>query len=232
MPRVTKLPAERQDEILDAAQRLFWARGYDDTPVQALIDEVGIAKGTFYHHYPSKQALLQALIERMVRQAMALVEPLVEDPSVPAMDKLHRLFRRIGDWKAERREVLIELQKAMLADANAPMVGRLTRASTQAMAPQLGRVIAQGVAEGVFSVRHPVQTARIVLELGVVVSRALGESLLGLGPPLHELQPEVDAFHEAVERVLGTPPGSIHLIEPGLLDRWLAPPRPGEGRPR
>lgn len=221
MARTVKLPAERQDEILDAAQRLFWARGYDNTPIQAIIDEVGIAKGTFYHHYASKEALLEALVGRMVRQAMAMVEPLVDDPTIGAVDKLNRLFHQIGAWKAERRDLLVEIHRAMHADANAPMMARFTKASTAAMAPQLGRVVRQGVAEGVFDTRYPVQAARMILELGVVLGRTLGEAVLGIGPPLSEVGPDIDAFHEAVERVLGAREGSIELLDRRLLERWL-----------
>ena len=45
MSRTVKNPAERKQQILDAAQELFATRGYEDTSVRAIIDAVGISKG-------------------------------------------------------------------------------------------------------------------------------------------------------------------------------------------
>src|SRR5436190_686849 len=127
MGRIVKTAAMRQDELLDVAQRLFLERGYDDTPIQAIIDAVGIAKGTFYHHYPSKPALLDALVARMVRQSLELVRPIVDDPALGAVEKLDAVFLRIGAWKSARRAILIEMHKALHAKANAPMFARIQR---------------------------------------------------------------------------------------------------------
>ena len=66
MARTVKPPDVRRNEILDVAQRLFYTKGYRKTSVNDIIDEIDIAKGTFYHHFPSKQALLDALTDRVL----------------------------------------------------------------------------------------------------------------------------------------------------------------------
>lgn len=219
-PRTVKLPTERQDEIVDVAHRLFWTHGYENTPVQAIIDEVGIAKGTFYHHYPSKAALLEALAERVTHQALQVMEPIVADPSLGAVEKLNLAFRRTGAWKAERRDILVDLFRAIHHPANTAMMVRLQRASIDATAPLLARVIEQGLAEGVFDTRFSQQAARVMLELGVGLGRAIGDALLGQGRPLSDLGSDIDAYDDAVERLLGAPKGSIHLVDRQLLEVW------------
>ena len=67
----------RQDAFLDAAERLIRTCGYDQMTVQDVLDEVGASKGAFYHYFDSKEALLQAVIERMVETAIGVVEPIV-----------------------------------------------------------------------------------------------------------------------------------------------------------
>ena len=62
MARGVKEAERRRNEILDAAQHLFYSKGYDEPSIQEIIDAVGIAKGTFYHHFESKQELLDHLI--------------------------------------------------------------------------------------------------------------------------------------------------------------------------
>ena len=58
MPRTVKDYDERYAEFLDVAQQLFFSQGYERTTVQEIIDTVGVAKGTFYHYFDSKQAIL------------------------------------------------------------------------------------------------------------------------------------------------------------------------------
>jgi AcrR family transcriptional regulator len=54
MPRVVKKADVRKSEILSAAYRLFVRDGYEGTTVSSLLEELGISKGAFYHHFASK----------------------------------------------------------------------------------------------------------------------------------------------------------------------------------
>jgi AcrR family transcriptional regulator len=229
MVRVVKTAAIRQDEILDVAQRLFLERGYDDTPIQAIIDAVGIAKGTFYHHYPSKPALLDALVQRMVVQSLAVVRPILEDPTIGAVDRLCGVFLRAGAWKADNRAVLKEMRRALQAPANARMFEQMQRDSTRAMVPIVATIIRQGIAEGVFDTRFPEPAARIVMELGMVLGRTIGDALFVPGPPpIAALVTEVEAYNDAIGRLLGAVPGTVTLVDPSHLRLWFEPdPTPG-----
>src|SRR5687768_3867825 len=62
-PRVTKPADQRRSEILDSATELFRTRGYDVTTVQAIAGSSGVAAGTVYLYFPSKEAILVALQE-------------------------------------------------------------------------------------------------------------------------------------------------------------------------
>ena len=67
MARIVKEPAVRRNEILDAAQRLVYRKGYEQMTIQDILDDLHLSKGAFYHYFDSKQSLLEALIERMGR---------------------------------------------------------------------------------------------------------------------------------------------------------------------
>jgi AcrR family transcriptional regulator len=53
-----------RDTIVEAAFRLFLERGYDSTSLARILESVPYSKGAFYHHFTSKEALLDAVIER------------------------------------------------------------------------------------------------------------------------------------------------------------------------
>ncbi|MCB9152072.1 MAG: TetR/AcrR family transcriptional regulator [Caldilineaceae bacterium] len=103
MARIVKDHDSRRHEILDAAQQLFYQKGYEQTSVQDLLNAIGIAKGTFYHYFDSKQALLQELTDRIVVEAMALVEKLVKDPQLNALEKFTQIYVQMHQWKIERK---------------------------------------------------------------------------------------------------------------------------------
>ena len=51
----------RRQEILHAAEKLFYMKGYENTSVQDVLMEAGISKGGFYHHFESKVRLLEEI---------------------------------------------------------------------------------------------------------------------------------------------------------------------------
>ena len=69
--RIVKEAEERKEEILDVAERFFATKGFDNTSTNDILKEVGIARGTLYYHFKSKEDILDGVIERMTRCLMA-----------------------------------------------------------------------------------------------------------------------------------------------------------------
>ena len=63
-----KYPEVTEERILEAAQRLFLEKGYDNTTIQDIVDQLGgLTKGAVYHHFKSKEAILSAVSDRLFR---------------------------------------------------------------------------------------------------------------------------------------------------------------------
>src|SRR5512143_2780441 len=82
--------ALKRNQILDVTQRLIYSKGYEQMAIQDILDELQISKGAFYHYFDSKPALLEALIERVGQEAIQLLNPIVEDPHLGALEKIQR----------------------------------------------------------------------------------------------------------------------------------------------
>lgn len=226
MTRVVKKAADRKREILDISHGLFAERGYAHTSVQAIIDAVGIAKGTFYHHFASKSAVLDALIARLIEESHALVAPLLQ-AELPAIDKLRQYLQRLNEWKVEQRAFMLDLSRELRADANAHMMRRMRTAAAEGHVPIVAAIIEQGVDEGVFDTRYPPQAARIFMAILTSLSETLGAAIEGAGLASRaELDAVIAAYAEAIERVLGAPRDSIVLIDPATLGQWLTAEEP------
>lgn len=213
----------RRDQILDAALHLIYTKGYAQMTIQDILDQLRISKGAFYHYFDSKQAVMEALVERMFREVQALVQPLLADPQVPALEKLHRFFGTISRWKLERKEFVWGLLQAWYSDDNALMRYQVQMNTVDRVAEMLSMIIAQGVQEGVM---HPVdqrQAGRVVLHLIQGMNEGLAVDLLTpqARRDNERMAASVAAFTQAIERVLGTAPGSICLLDEATLQEWV-----------
>lgn len=58
---------ETREKIIDAATKVFFEHGYEEASVKMIIDEAGIVTGSFYHFFPSKEALFEAVIAQFLQ---------------------------------------------------------------------------------------------------------------------------------------------------------------------
>ena len=111
--------AVRRNEILDAAQRLVYTKGYEQMAIQDILDELHISKGAFYHYFDSKGALLEALIDRLLRRGGAGSQPDRAGSQMPALEKLEIYFATAARGRLARKEYLLALLSIWYADENA-----------------------------------------------------------------------------------------------------------------
>jgi AcrR family transcriptional regulator len=222
--RVVKEHDERRNEILETAQGLFYSKGYRQASVQDIINHVGIAKGTFYHYFGSKAELLNELVERMLHDALQLIEPIVADDELNALEKFNRCFRDGLAWKGEHRAFLLGILPPFYSDENALFRHKLKAAATQGIVPLLTQIIRQGVAEGVFETDYPGDVAQIVLAIGQWLSDTIALMLLRAdekADPLPLIEQQVTVVNQATERVLGAPAGSLQMVDLETLKQWF-----------
>lgn len=79
--------------IIEAAWKLFYRYGYDDTTVDAIIKESGTSRGSFYHYFEGKDALLSSLSYLFDEKYEELMEAL--DPNMDSFDQLMYLNREL-----------------------------------------------------------------------------------------------------------------------------------------
>jgi len=214
----------RRDAFLDVAQRLVQAKGYEAMSIQDVLDELEASKGAFYHYFDSKQALLEAVVERFADVAIAELAPVLNDPKLPALRKLERFFAGIARRKAEQKELMLAIIEIWNSDGNAIVREKLRRLTVSRMVPLLSAVIKQGIDEGVFQVASPDETATVFVSLMLgfqelandyFIARQAGTITFAV------VQRSVASFTEAFERILGIPKGSLTLTDESTLHFWF-----------
>lgn len=216
--------AVRRDAFLDVAERLMRSRGWDHVTVQDILDAAGASRGAFYHYFDSKEALLEAVVERMTDAAIAVIEPIAADPHLPAPAKLQAVFSTAGRWKTERSDLLLGLMRSWYSDENDLVRLRAARSGAARMTPILAGIARRGAAEGAFSCTSPDDAATILLALLNGSSDAIGRLVLDREDgrtSFDEVERSMAAYEEAIERILGLPAGSFVLVDTPALHVWF-----------
>jgi TetR/AcrR family transcriptional regulator, mexCD-oprJ operon repressor len=130
--------------ILDAAERLL-AHG-EQTSVSALAGEAGLSRPTVYAHFPNRLRVLEALVERTVRQAMETLEA-AEPERGPALAALQRLLAT--GWEE------IERHEAIGAAATGQLSGEAMRRAHESAREVIRRLLERGRSEGAFRTDVP-----------------------------------------------------------------------------
>jgi len=199
--RITKDPEIRREELIDAAEKLFEKNGYDETAVSDIVKEVGVAQGTFYHYFGSKDEILKALSERIAAEVVTKVKALMRTKDLSALDKMLALtdiFRTIAIGRGRMTDLLHE-------DRNAYIHHMLERRVMPPVVDGLTAIIKEGIAEGKFDTPYPREAAIAIIGISQQFSEGRHDEA---DVRMIEME-ELSRVLEMIERVLGARKGLL-----------------------
>jgi AcrR family transcriptional regulator len=201
--RIVKKNTERRDEILDIAQEFFLTKSYSKTTVEDVINKAGIAKGTFYHYFKSKEDLLDAIVMRFIETGVAIIESIVNDPKLTAEQKLYKITTFKYCKTTPRR---IEIDGIRKAD-NARMYQKSLVQTVIIITPLITKVLEQGIKEGSFEIDHPYEAAEVMM----VLSQFLFEDHILPWKP-KEIPHKSEAYTKIIEDLFGAKRGVLSYM--------------------
>ncbi len=229
MARVVKQHSERRAEILASATKMVYTKGFDQMTIQDILDDLGISKGAFYHYFDSKQSLLTAMIDGMTDQAVQVLTPIVEDSSLDAVTKMNRYFSQAANWKVAQKAFFLSLMRVWYDDDNIIVRNKVIHAMLGSIGPMVAAIIRQGVAEGSMNASHPDQAAEIILGIMANLGEYGTSKIVWLDLKLEDfprIEQTAAAYNDAMERIIGLPPGSVKVVNTEALKDWIVTPAP------
>jgi AcrR family transcriptional regulator len=206
MVRIVKKAEVRRAEIVQAARHLFQAKEYEKTTMQDVMERLEIAKGTIYHHFQSKEELLEAVVENIVAERVEQMQHRMDEAQGSALDKL-RILVQAGNMESENAEILATLHHT----GNVAMHTRLLAVALTRQAPLYAKVISQGCAEGLFETEYPLECAEFILSALQFLTDT------GIHPWTQEdLLRRAVAFPRLIETQLKAPQGSFQFLFQGF----------------
>ena len=157
--RIVKEAAERRNEILDVAERLFCTNGYDNTSTNDILAEIGIARGTLYYHFKNKEDILDAMIARILDETIRKAERIALDESVPVLERLTKTVLAANvDTKAGDM-ILEQIHKPQ----NALMHAKMQEKLLSQLVPLFVKIIEDGMSQNLMQTDYPEDTIQMLL---------------------------------------------------------------------
>lgn len=206
--RIVKEHNERRDEILKAAETLFSVKGYDKCTVNDILNVVGIAKGTFYHYFKSKEEVLDAIIQRITDMAAERAEKVMQDTSLSPLNKLMQVFIALRVEEEVPEMITEEIHKT----ENALMHQKSLNAMVNRVSPILASVVKEGSDQGVFQTDYPEQYMKIFLTASGIL---MDEGVFQVKP--EEAQEMLTALFALLAKMLGVPETQVLAMMPEYL---------------
>lgn len=196
--RIVKDAEERRNEILDVAERLFCTKGFDNTSTNDILTEIGIARGTLYYHFKSKEDILDAMIERLTNQMVEKASVIALDESIPVLERLTGTMLSLNVDNELGHMVMEQVhrpQNALMHQKLEHMLlGRVNRLIT--------RITEDGIRQGIMHTDYPAEAVEMLMTYSYTAFDSLNQYS-------EEEQRKVMAFVYHAERILGMKAGAL-----------------------
>lgn len=191
---------KRKQELLNIAYQMFIQKGYEETSIDEIIAEAHIAKGTYYYHFPSKEATLEAVIDMMINNEVQRAQEIMSAPiSVP-----QKLIGVITSLRPEQNES--NIADALNKKENIIMHEKISRRIVDEAVPLLAEVVSEGIRQGMFTCDYIEERVRMIL---IMSQHLFDNGNFGEG--------DTTVFIDMVEKTLGAQPGTLGFIR-GLIN--------------
>lgn len=153
-----KYPEITEQRILDAAERLFLEKGYENTTIQDIVDALGdLTKGAVYHHFASKEEIVDAVGERMFyrRNPFAAV---ADRKDLTGLEKF-RASIRLNQADEDRMEMTVQSMSIL---KNPRFLVEMIRDNQRDLTPYIQRFLEEGIQDGSIQTEYPRELAEVI----------------------------------------------------------------------
>ena len=207
----------KKQEFLRTAEIRFCRDGYEKTGIQDILDDLHTSKGSFYHHFVSKEALLEEICR--IRAANTSEKVFMNlTPEMPADEKLNILISGIIPFSGEKLSFLLMLIPVFSGPEGIIIRNCYANELENLYMDAVAESIREGTAQGLFSCRDAAFSAKILIYLMnrywlEVCDRVMENEKNGQNTDPSALMSMTGNYRTAAERILSAPFGSIQIIQ-------------------
>ena len=200
----------KYNQILDALQELLEEKNITHISVSEIARKAGIGKGSIYYYFPSKDAILDALVERNYEKPLETAKILAKQTDISPFTRMAMLFQACRNSSAEflkQQDRDAGKQKSEDTQEAAYIHQKYLKHLIAELKPALTEIIEQGIQAGDISFDYPAALAEIVL---IILSVKLDNTLVPSAP--QEIEETIRGLIILLEKGTENPSGSLNFL--------------------
>lgn len=146
---------ELRDRILDSAYNLLAEKGYEKTTVADIIKEAGCSKGGFYHHFKSKEEIIEAITMEYIVVLRKYYEDIIKESDGSVIDLLNSVITTINKYKEEKMTEWPKLRKVYAFSGNHIVISKLAQQFEVVTTEYYTKLFNKGIEDGLFEIKYP-----------------------------------------------------------------------------
>jgi len=194
----------RKEELMAIALDLFDQYWYEKTSIQMIIQEWKVTKGAFYHYFPSKEAILEDVVNMNIQDTEKIIQKVVDNTKLNALEKMNTMFVDIQKWKIKNRTSRWKIKKIIHTHKNIEFEQKLIDSTSEHISPLLEKIFIQWKKEKILDIRYPKLLAKRFFSLMIALSNGLQKE---------DAKQCIEFIQDSLERLLGIATGSLQLIK-------------------
>lgn len=187
----------RKKELIKIAYELFITKGYENTSVDEIIAKAGIAKGTYYYHFVSKEVMLEEVIGMMIDEGVARAKQVLESNAKVE----EKLIMAIIALRANKEE--LSVQDTINAPENIILHKKINDRIIEETVPIISTIVREGKKQGLFKCDDNIEE-RVRMTL-ILSSQMFDHNKIS--------EASVLVFIDTLESIYGAKKGSLSFIK-------------------
>lgn len=164
-----------KEKIIEASYELFASKGYDETTVSDIIKLAGSSRGGFYHHFDSKEEILEAITDQYIEELSKLYNATIEDNTGSYTELFNKTFSIFYEYKKEQIKDWDKLQKLFSFKGNHVIILKMAKDFEELTTKIYSNIIKEGVKKGEFTVKYPNALAGLWTREVMQINRRAGK---------------------------------------------------------
>ncbi|MBQ6480252.1 MAG: TetR/AcrR family transcriptional regulator [Anaerolineaceae bacterium] len=207
----------KKAELIRTAEQLFCRNGYEQTSVQDILDILNTSKGSFYHHFPSKEALLEAMCRQRAETIAEELKKRLSASEMNLLEKLNACLSAMLPLKDEKVSFLLMILPVLDMPEGWSVKRAYQESLSEAFSGILSALLSEGSDSGILFCPHADVQAHLIGVLMNDLWEYICESIIRAEKTREQVDPSemlvaLDQYRSAVERMITAPYGSLSLM--------------------
>lgn len=215
----------KKQDILHTAESMFCKNGYEATSVQDILDALHTSKGSFYHHFISKESVLEEICSRKAQFGADQIADLISDNSSPLVN-LNIILSGMIPFNGEKLSFLLMLLPVFQLSEGVRIKSCYCRKLSEIYTPLIEKELTRGQNQEILACKNTVFMARMITLVindlwCEICNLILFSETSGKMTDSGELLGSVEQYRLCIERLLSAPYGSIILLDMTDLNKLI-----------